>query len=197
MRGDRFCSQFFQLMSTSLSSLLVNPTPIVLLPESRFLTRRGGVVLSALLVIPLVSATYQNWVRENRVYEVEIGNRQFNVSGTVMEGLPDLERNQVIHRIAWLKGITNDDLDAGGQPRPRPGEGPATTPSEDDPYADIFNNWEQPLSPKLEALAQGQQVNLLPSWEETWPVLAGIAILWTALYTGFWIVSGFQSRPAR
>jgi hypothetical protein len=77
-------------------------------------------------------------------------------------------------------------------------EGPA--PIED---ADLINNefaeliWNAPLKPKLEALAQGQQANLLPSWEETWPFLAVIAILWAALFTGFWTVSGFQSRPAR
>ena len=56
--------------------------------------------------------------------------------------------------------------------------------------------WERPLSPKLEALAQGQTgANLLP--EETWPFLSGIAILWAALYTGFWIASGFQARPSQ
>jgi hypothetical protein len=153
--------------------------------------RRGliriWVVLTALLLTPLGITTYQNWVRAGHVYEVEIEKHRFEVSGTIMEGLPELERNQVINRIAWLKGI-------------HPGKAPAVkagTGMFDDLIAEAQQEWQQPLSPKLEALAQGQQTNLLPSWEETWPFLAVIAILWAALYTGFWIVSGFQSRPAR
>jgi hypothetical protein len=108
------------------------------------------------------------------------------VSGPVIEGLPEVERNWVIHRIAWLKGIRKD-------PNHSPAVGSASM------FEDLIAEpvWQQPLSPKLEALAQGQQATFLPSWEETWPFLAGIASLWAALYTGFWIVSGFQTRPAR
>jgi hypothetical protein len=70
-----------------------------------------------LLLIPLGIATYENWVRANHVYEVEIAKHRFNVSGTVMEGLPETERNWVIHRIAWLKGIREGS--AADDPRSR------------------------------------------------------------------------------
>ena len=160
--------------------------------------RRGliriWVVLTALLLIPLGIETYQNWVRANRVYEVEIENHRFNVSGAVMEGLPELERNQVIHRIAWLNGIQIHE----------PSEGPAVKAGMfDDLIAEarkLINfrpPWEQPLSPELETLAQGQTANLLPPWEDTWTSLKAIAILWAALYTGFWVASAFQARPSQ
>ena len=145
---------------------------------------RIWVVLSVLLLIPHCITSYQNWDRANHVYEVEVEKHRFNVSGTIM-GLPELERNWVIHRIAWLKGIS-----------------PAVIPkAEYGMFADLIPDiptWQQPLSPKLEALAQGEQPkSWLPPWEDIWPLLAVIAILWAALFTGFWIVSGFQSRPAR
>jgi hypothetical protein len=163
--------------------------------------RRGliriWVVLSVLLLIPLCLDTYQHWVMVNDVYEVEVADHRFNVSGMVVMGLAEVERNQVINRMAWLRGIH-------GPPAVKTGSGLF-----DDIIAEGWKDWErweQPLSPKLEALAQGQQANLLSSWkaillltwEETWrPILAGLATLWGALYTGFWIVSGFQTRPVR
>jgi hypothetical protein len=158
--------------------------------------RRGlirlWVVLTVLLLIPVGITTYQNWVRASHVHEVEVEKHRFRVSGTII-GLPEAERNWVIHRIAWLKGF--------------PVAGPADPKVETGLFADVIAEAakhapspSQPLSPELEALAQGEQANLLPRWEDVlpwddiWTLLKIIATLWAVLFVGFWIVAGFRGQ---
>ena len=104
------------------------------------------------------------------------------------------ERYEVLARIAALNGIKTIpsqgslDLSDRGNVRERILE-----------MAKVSTRAEQPLSPKLESLARGALIrpDLLSFWGHIWPRVVVIPILWIALYTGFWIVSGFQTRPVR
>ena len=140
--------------------------------------RRGliriWVVLSALLLIPLVSATYENWVEANRDHAVEIDKHWFFVSRTIM-GLPEVERNQVIHRISWLKGIVLKSRSW-------------ITSYRNSPSRRSWKPWRR---------ANAGRPFCLP--EETWPFLLVSLMMFMgrAFYRLLAIVSGFQSFDLR
>jgi hypothetical protein len=148
--------------------------------------RRGliriWVVLTVLQLIPLGIAIHQEWLRANELHEVEIKGHRFQISKPAFDQLLEGERNQVLARIAWLNGLEEN------QP---------------DPSADYeLLPEDKPLLPKLESLARGEFIRpdlLSFLWGLEWllPLAVVIPVLWIALYVGFWIASGFQSRPAR
>jgi hypothetical protein len=157
---------------------------------------RVWVVLTALLLLTFGASIHQEWLRENQVYGVEIGNGRLEVSRVVFEKLLPWERYQVLDRMAWLNGIqtmpsigTVDMLDPDRE----------ATKKKLIEVAKARLKAGQTLPPKLEALARGDLIrpDMFPFLMRIGLFVAGIAILWATLYVGFWVASGFQKRPAR